>query len=195
MEKKINEYYPKNRNEWRKWLQKNHSSEQNVWLIMYKKETGILSVSYEEVVEEALCFGWIDSKSNKRDDESRFLYIATRKPRSPWSALNKSRIDRLIKENKMTAAGLDKIKIAKKDGSWKMLDKIEALEMPAVLVKAFAKNKKGLANFEKFPPSVKKQLFFWVDSAKTTLTKEKRIVEIITSAEKNIRANQWKPKS
>ena len=194
MEVKRNEYYPKNRKAWRNWLQKNHAGRQNVWLVMYKKGTGKPTLRYEEVVEEALCFGWIDSVSNKRDEESRFLYITTRKPKSGWSALNKKRIERLTEENKMTAAGLQKIEAAKKDGSWSALDKIEALEMPAVLKRAFAKNKNALSGFDRFPPSAKKQLFYWVESAKTGSTKEKRVTETVTLAEKNIRANQWKPK-
>lgn len=194
MEVKRNEYYPKNRKAWRNWLQKNHATRQHVWLVMYKKGTGKPTLRYEEVVEEALCYGWIDSVSNKRDEESRFLYITIRKPKSGWSALNKKRIEQLTKENKMTAAGLQKIEAAKKDGSWSTLDKIEALEMPAVLKRAFAKNKKAFFNFDQFPPSVKKQLFYWVESAKTNATKEKRVQETVTLAEKNIRANQWKPK-
>ncbi len=94
----------------------------------------------------------------------------------------------------MTPAGLQKIEAAKKDGSWSALDKIEALEMPAALKRAFAKNKKALSVFDQFPPSTKKQLFYWVESAKTGSTKEKRVTETVTLAEKNIRANQWKPK-
>lgn len=194
MEKKRTEYYPKSRTEWRAWLQKNHATMQHVWLVMYKKYTGKPSLVYAEVVEEALCFGWIDSKPNKRDEESHFLYIAPRKPKSPWSALNKKRIESLLKEKKMMPAGMEKIEAAKRDGSWSALDKVEALEMPAELKKAFAKNKKAFAHFDRFPKSVKKQLFHWVGTAQTNPTREKRIAEIVTLAEKNIRANQWKPK-
>jgi uncharacterized protein YdeI (YjbR/CyaY-like superfamily) len=194
MEDKRTEYYPKNKKAWRTWLQKNHTDKQHVWLIIYKKDSGNPSVTYDEVVEEALCFGWIDSKPNKRDDESYFLFIAARKPKSPWSAVNKKRIEKLLQQNKIEAAGLKKIEDAKKDGSWILLDKIEALEMPAALKKAFAKNKIGLSNFEKFPASVKKQIYQWVDSAKTEQTIQKRVTETVTLAKKNIRANQWKPK-
>lgn len=182
------EFYPRNRQAWRNWLQKNHATKQSVWLIMYKKSSGKPTILYNEVVEEALCFGWIDSVPRKRDAESSFLYISVRKAKSGWSALNKTRIEKLLRENKMAAAGLQKIEAAKKDGSWSALDKIEALEMPAALQKA-------LAHFNGFPSSVRKQLFLWVESAKTPVTKEKRITGIVTLAEKNIRANQWKPKS
>ncbi|HMK02819.1 MAG TPA: YdeI/OmpD-associated family protein [Ferruginibacter sp.] len=195
MEPKRTEYYPKNRAAWRKWLEKNHVIKQNVWLVICKKDSGKPFVSYNDAVEEALCFGWIDSTANKRDEESYYLLVAKRKPKSPWSGLNKKRVEKLLKENKMTEAGLQKIAAAKKDGSWKLLDKIEALEMPSSLKKGFAKNKAGLKNFMLFPPSVKKQLYHWVESAKTDSTKQKRIEETVSLAEKNIRANQWKPKS
>lgn len=194
MEKKKTEYYPKNRKEWRSWLQKNHATLQNVWLVMYKKDSGKPTVTYEEVVEEALCFGWIDSVSNRRDEESRLLYISTRKPKIGWSALNKGRIEKLLKENKIMPAGIQKIETAKNDGSWSLLDKVEALEIPPALKEALGKNKKALAHFTRFPASVKKQLFLWVESAKTEGTRLKRITEIVTLAEKNTRANQWKPK-
>ncbi len=194
MERKENEYYPRNRAAWRKWLEKNHSKALYVWLILYRKESGIPSLVYAEVVEEALCFGWIDSKPNKRNEESYFLFIAPRKPKSPWSALNKRRVEKLLKENRITPAGLTKIEAAKKDGSWSALDKVEALTMPMELKKVFTKNKKAFANFDLFPGSVKKQLLYWVESAKTETTRRKRITEIVTKAEKNIRANQWKPK-
>jgi uncharacterized protein YdeI (YjbR/CyaY-like superfamily) len=194
MENKRIEYYPKNRKAWRNWLQKNHADKKHVWLIIYKKNTGKPSVTYDEVVEEALCFGWIDSKPNKRDDESYFLFIAPRKPKSPWSAVNKKRIEKLLQQNLIEAPGIKKIEQAKKDGSWILLDKIEALEMPAILKNAFVKNKTALSNFEGFPSSVKKQIYQWIETAKTEQTIQKRVTETVMLAKKNIRANQWKPK-
>lgn len=189
------EYYPAGRKQWRNWLQKNHTKANHVWLILYKKESNKPTITYAEVVEEALCFGWIDSKPNKRDDESYFLFIAPRKPKSVWSALNKTRIEKLLKENKITAAGLEKIEAAKKDGSWFALDKVDAMEMPAALKKAFAKNKTALKNFEAFPASVKKAIYQWMQTAKTEATLNKRIEETVILAAQNIRANQWKPKT
>jgi uncharacterized protein YdeI (YjbR/CyaY-like superfamily) len=194
MENKRNEYYPKDRKAWRNWLQKNHADKQHVWLIIYRKAAGKPTVTSDEVVEEALCFGWIDSKPNKRDDESYFLFVAPRKPKSPWSALNKKRIEKLLQQNKIEVAGLQKIEAAKKDGSWMLLDKIEALEMPGGLKKTFANNKQALENFQAFPPGVKKQIYQWIISAKTEQTLQKRVTETVALAEKNIRANQWKPK-
>ncbi len=195
MENNRNEYYPASRKQWRNWLQKNYAKQNHVWLILYKKETGKPTVTYAEVVEEALCFGWIDSKPNKRDEESYFLFIAPRKPKSVWSALNKTRIKKLLNENLIVPPGLQKIDAAKKDGSWNALDKVEAMEMPEALKKAFIKNKTALKNFEAFPPSVKKAIYQWMQSAKTETTLLKRVIETVTLAEKNIRANQWKPKA
>lgn len=194
MENKRNEYYPLNRKQWRSWLQKNHTSASHVWVLLYKKATGKPTVTYAEIVEEALCFGWIDSKPNKRDEESYFLFIAPRKHKSVWSAVNKKRIEILLKENKMMAAGMQKIEAAKKDGSWNALDKVDALEMPPALKKAFAKNKTALKNFQRFPPSTQKHIYQWMAAAKTAATLTKRITETVLLAEKNIRANQWTPK-
>jgi uncharacterized protein YdeI (YjbR/CyaY-like superfamily) len=195
MEDKRKTYYPKNRAAWRSWLQKNHAIAQNVWVIIYKKRSGKPGVTYAEVVEEALCFGWIDSKPNKRDEESYFLFIAPRKPKSVWSALNKIRIEKLLEQNLIMPAGLQKIEAAKKDGTWNALDKVDAMEMPAALQKAFAKNNTALKNFEQFPPSAKKGIYQWMASAKTEATQIKRIAETVTLAAKNIRANQWTPKT
>lgn len=195
MENKRIEYYPASRKHWRNWLQKNHEKQNHVWLLLYKKESAKPTITYAEVVEEALCFGWIDSKPNKRDEESYFLFIAPRKPKSVWSALNKTRIEKLLKENLIMPAGLQKIEAAKKDGSWNALDKVDAMEMPASLKKAFEKNKTALKNFEAFPPSVKKAIYQWMQSAKTEDTLFKRVTETVMLAEKNIRANQWQPKT
>lgn len=190
MERK--EFYAKDRAAWRAWLQKNHKKETSLWLILYKKDSGVPSVTYPESVEEALCFGWIDSKPNKRDDKSYFLFFASRKPKSVWSKINKERIARLIKEGKMTSAGLEKIEIAKANGSWTSIDASEAYEMPKELAKAFAKSKTARKNFDAFPPGVKKTIYQWIESAKTVDTKTKRVVETVTLAAKNIRANQWR---
>ena len=187
------EFYAKDRRTWRKWLENNHLKKQNIWLIIFKKESDTPSVYYNDAVEEALCFGWIDSTANKRDDKSFLLFFVTRKPKSGWSKVNKQRIERLNKLNLMTSAGQEKIEMAKKDGTWTMLDAIERLIMPAVLKKEFNKNKIALKYFEAFPPSVKKSIFHWIQSAKREETSRKRIVETVTLAAKNIRANQWKP--
>ncbi len=193
MAKEYNEFYAQDRKTWRTWLKKNHTRAKNIWLIIYKKESGVPSIYYDDAVEEALCFGWIDSTANKRDEKSFLLFFTTRKPKSGWSKVNKQRIENLNKLNLMTSAGHAKIETAKKDGSWTMLDAIEKLIMPAALKKEFKKNKIALKYFEAFPPSVKKSIFHWIQSAKREETSRKRIEETVTLAAKNIRANQWKP--
>ena len=187
-----NSVHPKSRAEWRKWLEKNHARTEGVWFISYKKETGKPRVTYEESVEEALCFGWIDSKGNKLDDERSMLWFAPRKVKSNWSKPNKERVERLIKQGLMTPAGLEKIDLAKKNGTWTALDGVENLEIPPDLAKAFSKNKTSKEYFGAFPRSVKRGILEWILNAKKPETRAKRIEETVTLAEKNIRANQWR---
>ena len=190
-----NSTHPKSRAEWRKWLEENHTRTEGVWLIIYKKGTGKPRVDYAEAVEEALCFGWIDSKGNKLDDERSMLWMAPRKAKTGWSKLNKERIEKLIKAKLMTPAGLAKINAAKKDGTWNALDAIEALEIALDLAKAFSKNKTAKEYFCAFPRSARRALLEWIASAKKPETRAKRIEETVTSAEKNLRANQWQRES
>lgn len=102
--------------EWRQWLQENHTREQAVWLVIYRKESGVPSVYYPEAVDEALCFGWIDSKPNKRDEQSYFQFFSRRNPKSNWSRINKEKVARLTAEGKMAPAGLKMVELAKKTG-------------------------------------------------------------------------------
>jgi len=183
-------FYAKNRKAWRKWLEKNHAAEKNVWLIIYKKESETPSVYYTEAVEEALCFGWIDSKANKRDENSYYQSFAKRSPKSNWSKINKERVAKLIEAKLMTEAGLAVIEIAKQNGTWNSLDKIEEIQIPPDLQKLFSKNKTAFKNFEAFPRSGKKAILEWISSAKKEETRQKRIEETVALATKNIRANQ-----
>ena len=149
-------------------------------------------MDYAESVEEALCFGWIDSKGNKLDDERSMVWFVPRKAKTGWSKLNKERIEKLIKAKLMMPAGLAKINAAKKDGSWNALDAVEALEIPSDLAEAFLKNETARGYFEAFPRSVKRAILEWISSAKKPETRAKRIEETVTKAEQNIRANQWR---
>ncbi|HHP7232666.1 MAG TPA: YdeI family protein, partial [Xenococcaceae cyanobacterium] len=129
-----------NRQSWRNWLQQNHQNYSGVWLIYYKVKSGKPSIRYQEAVQEALCFGWIDSKV-KSLDEARYQQIFTpRKPNSVWSKLNKQYVQELIAQNLMTEAGLEKIAIAKQNGSWHTLDEVEALIIPEDLQKSLKAN-------------------------------------------------------
>ena len=187
-----NSVHPKTRAEWRTWLEQHHTQEEGVWLISFKKATGKPRFEYDEAVEEALCFGWIDSKGNKLDDERSMVWFVPRKARTGWSKLNKTRIEKLMAEGLMSPAGLAKVEAAKRDGSWNALDGVEALEIPPDLEKAFAADKTARGYFEAFPRSVKRAILEWIASAKKPETRAKRIEETVTQAAKNIRANQWR---
>jgi uncharacterized protein YdeI (YjbR/CyaY-like superfamily) len=145
--------YARDRATFRKWLEQNHSTKVGIWLVYYKKNSGKPSISYPEAVKEALCFGWIDSKVNAIDDERYMQVFTPRKAKSVWSALNKKYLAELLAEGLIMEAGLKCIEVAKQNGQWESLDKVEALELPDELVRAFKKNKIAKANFEKFPPS------------------------------------------
>jgi len=181
--------HPKTRQSWRKWLEKNHADAPGIWLIYYKKETGKRLISYNEAVEEALCFGWIDSSPRKLDEERAMLKFTPRKPKSGWSELNKKRIEQLIKEGLMTKAGLLKIDQAKQNRSWDTLTNSDQHAnnntLPADLEKALKKNKKAFENFNAFTHSYRKRVFFWIDSAKKEETRKARIEHAILMAAAN----------
>lgn len=183
------------RGEWREWLAVNHTRTEGLWLITYKKRSGRPHVSYDEVVEEALCFGWIDSKGNKLDDDRTMLWMAPRKPGTGWSALNKKRIAALGEVGLMMPPGLAKIEAAKQDGSWELLDAIERLEVPSDLATALSENEAAKVNFEAFPRSAKRGILEWIASAKRAETRDRRIAETVELAAQNIRANSWPKRS
>jgi uncharacterized protein YdeI (YjbR/CyaY-like superfamily) len=187
-----NTTHPKTRAEWRAWLLAHHARDEGVWLITYKKATGKPRVEYEDAVEEALCFGWVDSKPNKLDDERSMLWFAPRKGGTGWSKPNKERVERMIAARLMTPAGLAKVNAAKKDGTWTMLDAVEALEIPPDLAKALTSYKTATANFDAFPRSAKRGILEWILQAKKPETRAKRIEETARLAAENIRANQWR---
>lgn len=182
----------KNAGQWRSWLEANHASKKSVWLIIYRKESAIPSVYYNEAVDEALCYGWIDSKPNKRDDESYYQFFSKRNPKSNWSKVNKSKVERLLKAGKMSKAGKAMIRLAKETGTWSALDQVENLINPEDLQNAFDKNKKAYENWRTFPPSVRRGILEWIFNAKRPETRQKRILETVSLAEENIRANQYR---
>jgi len=188
----IPSYHPKSRAEWRKWLAANHASSKGIWLVLIKKGAGVAGIMYSEAVEEALCFGWIDSRPGTLDNERYRLYVAPRKPGSVWSKLNKQRIRKLAKEGHMTSAGLVKIEAARKDGSWNTLDEIDRLGMPADLLEQLSTNEEAKRNFEGFSTSSKKIILFWIASAKRDETRQKRIEETVRLAAQNIKAAHYR---
>jgi uncharacterized protein YdeI (YjbR/CyaY-like superfamily) len=182
---------PESRAEWRAWLQKNHTQKESIWLVLYKKGHEGSSLAVGEAVEEALCFGWIDGLTNKMDEKRFKLLLAPRKPKGVWSKINKARVARLIKTGQMQPAGLAIIKQAKKSGAWNALNDSDSLKYPQDLVKAFSKNKKAKKHFDAFPPSAKKMILWWIQSAKTKETQARRLNETVEKASENIRANQY----
>lgn len=178
--------------DWRRWLEMHHAVEKAVWLIIFKKSSGIPSISYSDAVDDALCFGWIDSKPNKRDGESYYQFFAKRNPKSNWSAVNKAKVERLISENRMTTAGFEMVKIAKQTGTWTALDDVENLVIPADLQSAFAANHQAWQFWELFPKSTKRGILEWIMNAKRPETRQKRIVETVAKAAENVRANQFR---
>jgi uncharacterized protein YdeI (YjbR/CyaY-like superfamily) len=181
-------FQAKTRAEWRRWLEKNYASTRRVWLILTKKDSVVRGITYEEAVEEALCFGWIDSRTNSLDSDRYMLQMTPRKPGSVWSKANKQRVKRLIADGWMTDAGLVKIKAAKKDGSWTRHDKIDRLEIPKDLQKALSRNLEARRNFEAFSDSAKKIILFWITAAKRPETRSKRVEETVRLAAANIKA-------
>lgn len=178
------------RNQWRIWLTNNHTQTDSIWLVTYKKHTGSRYLSYDAIVEEALCFGWIDSLPRKLDANRTMLLLSPRRPKSPWSKLNKDRITKMLDQGLMTPAGQEKIDQAKVDGSWTFLDDVEALFIPDDLAVALAANPQAEKYFEAFSPSSKKGILQWIKRAKQTVTREKRIAKTVELAGQNIKANR-----
>lgn len=184
--------YAKSRKEWRKWLEKNHDKEKVVWLAIYHKDADKESVYYADAVEEALCFGWIDSRADKNDENSFLLSFYPRKPKSNWSKPNRERAARMIKEGLMAPAGQAMIDLAKETGTWDAMKHIEDNIIPDDLQLLFDKNKTAYKNFMTFAPSSQRLILTWIHNAKRPETRQKRIEETVRLAEKNIKANHPK---
>lgn len=173
------------RESWRAWLEANHASSGGVWLVMNRKAVR-LSL-YEAAVEEALCFGWVDSTAGRVDEERGKLYFAPRKPRSGWAASNKARIGRLIANGRMAPAGLAAIERAKANGSWELLDSVERLEVPPDLTAALAARPPAAYNFAAWTASVRKQALGTIAQARRPETRAQRIGKIVDHAARNVR--------
>jgi uncharacterized protein YdeI (YjbR/CyaY-like superfamily) len=173
---------------WRAWLEANHATARGVWLVTWRSRSARPGLEYEAAIEEALCFGWVDSTGGVVDDERSRLYFAPRKPRSPWAASNKARVERLIAAGRMAPAGLAAIERAKANGSWEALDTVERLEVPDDLAAALAARPPAADNFAAFTPSVRKQMLGWVALAVRAETRTRRITQIAEAAARNERA-------
>ena len=175
-----------NRKEWRSWLEKNHDKEDGIWLIHYKKSSGEKRLSHPEAVEEALCFGWIDSRLKRVDDDRYVLRYTPRKGKSVWSKINKDTAEKMIALGKMTEMGYQKINMAKKQGLWDTAYTNKLRErLPSDLKKALMSNQVAWRNFKNFANSYRNMYIGWVNNAKTEVTRKKRIHEVVKRSEEN----------
>lgn len=172
-------FYPTSLTEWRKWLEKNHLSKQSVWLVFYTKSSERPSITWSDSVDVALCFGWIDSKKIKIDQETSHQFFSKRKAQSTWSKINKEKVQRLIDNGLMTQAGHESIEVAKQNGSWAILDEVEELIIPNDLEKAFKKRKGSADYFLSLSKTIRKMMLQWLVLAKRPETRQKRITEIV----------------
>lgn len=172
----------------RAWLEANHATATTVWLVTYKKHVDEYYIPYGEIVEELLCFGWVDSRTRRVDEYRSMLLVSPRKPGSTWSAANKRRVADLEKRGLMTPAGRAKVEQGKKDGSWSFLDDVERLIEPDDLARLLNSSKRARQNFDGFNASARKIILLWIKTAKRAETREKRIRETVRLAAKGLKA-------
>ena len=178
----------KDRSAWRKWLRRNHDKSSEIWILAFKKHTNKKSVSYEEALEEALCYGWIDSRMRRIDDEKHMWRFAPRKPTSIWSLSNRTRAERLIRDRRMTVHGMTKIDAAKKSGKWdEAYRPSKPPRIPKDLKDALERDDLASKNFQAFAKSYRHTYIHWINSAKREETRSKRIQEVVKRAKRNVK--------
>jgi uncharacterized protein YdeI (YjbR/CyaY-like superfamily) len=190
-EKEIETFCPTSQQDWRQWLTENHSVKQSVWLIYHKKKTNRPSLSWSEAVDEALCFGWIDSTKRPIDEDTFMQFFSKRKPKSVWSKINKDKVQQLIDNGQMMPAGHACIETAKQNGSWTILDLAEELEIPKDLEKAFKIQRGSKQFFLSLSKSARKSILQWLMLAKRPETRQKRINEIAELAAQKLKPKQF----
>jgi len=179
-------FFAADRRAWRAWLAAHHALKKEIWLVLFKKHVNKECIDYEAAVEEALCFGWIDGKTKRVDDERHMFRFTPRNPKSIWSESNKRRARKLIKEGRMTDAGLALIKAAKKSGQWQKAYERENMEVvPLDLEAALARSEKARENFHQFAPSYRKLYIAWIIDAKREETRRQRIQKVVRRAREN----------
>lgn len=171
---------PPSRSGWRNWLAANTDRQEGLWIVYRKKSSSLDGPVYDDLVEEALCFGWIDSQSRRVDDDRMIQWFSPRRKGGLWSALNKERIERLVRDGLMTDAGRAKIDEAKADGSWSQTDEVDALIVPSDLQVALDAAPEAKAAYQALPDSAKRQYLWWIHSAKRSVTRANRIEETIS---------------
>jgi uncharacterized protein YdeI (YjbR/CyaY-like superfamily) len=176
------------RTAWREWLERNHATAKGVWLVSWRTSTGKPRIDYDAIVEEALCFGWIDGQQKPVDDGRIMNLMTPRKPGSAWASSNKQRVAKLESSGLMAETGRRIVEVAKADGSWSRYDSAEALEVPADLAAALAANATAARNFVTFSDAAKRAILRWLIDAKRPETRTKRIAETVRLAAKNQKA-------
>jgi len=170
----------KDREEWRNWLEENGASEKEVWVIIYKKHSGRRGLQYQEAVEEAICFGWIDSKMQSIDNNKFRQRFSPRKKTSIWSKINKQTAEKMIQRGKMTTLGFEAINKAKANGKWsEAYSSKTPPPIPKDLEKSLKENEPAWTNFKEFPNSMKLRYIYWVNTAKKEETRQRRINAVI----------------
>jgi uncharacterized protein YdeI (YjbR/CyaY-like superfamily) len=178
--------------QWRAWLDANHGSSPGIWLVTWKKASGRPLLAYDAIVDEALAYGWIDSRPRSIDDQRSARLLTPRRPASNWSARNKARVEQLTAAGRMHPAGLAAVAAAKANGAWTALDKTETLAEPADLAAALDATPGARQNWDAFPRSARRAILEWITTAKTSTTRQARIQRTADDAARNIRANQWR---
>ena len=178
------------RAEWREWLSQNHGTSTGIWLVTMKKAAGGV-VEYAHIVQEALCFGWIDSTARRLDDLRRMIWLSPRKPKSNWSAVNKAFVHALEQQGLMAPAGAAMVAHAKRSGTWDALNEVNALKEPDDLLQALSSYSKAQQHWNAFPPSTRRAILEWIHTAKRAATRDQRVAETARLAQQNVRANQW----
>ena len=175
-----------------RWLSAHHGQSESVWLVTWKRSSGRPAVAYDDVVDQCLRFGWVDSAVRKLDADRSMLRLSPRDPKSNWSGANKRRVARLEKAGLMRAAGRRSVELAKRTGTWTFLDEVERLELPPDLLARLADEPAARERFERFPDSSKRGILEWIKTAKTDATRERRIAETAEKAARNVKANHPK---
>ncbi|MFA6058246.1 MAG: YdeI/OmpD-associated family protein [Taibaiella sp.] len=190
-EKEIETFCPASQEDWRQWLTENHSVKQSVWLVYHKKKSNNPSLSWSEAVDEALCFGWIDSTKRPIDEDTFMQFFCRRKPKSIWSKINKEKVQQLIADGLMMQAGYESIETAKQNGSWVIMDGVDELKIPKDLEKAFKIQPGSKQFFLSLSKSVRKGMLQWLILAKRPETRQNRINEIAELAGQKQKPKQF----
>lgn len=182
---------PRDRAAWRQWLQDNGASSKGAWVAVAKKGHATAGPSYDDAISEAVCFGWVDSTARKLDGERFEIWFSPRRRGSVWAASNKRRVAEAVENGCMAPAGLEAVARAQRDGSWNLLDEIDALVVPPDLAVALDSNPAASEHFTAFPDSSKRMLLYWIASAKRDTTRASRIEQTIAMSAENVRPEQW----